>query len=117
MVVSSCRNKNTEHVEFVSYTGSFPNLCSGVLTLKIDGVEVKFGHDYRKYDWKTGKYSDNNYESFWSSGGGLDSDYCPYQGEWIIDERDIPDEYKKYIYEIDRVFNANVNHGCCGGCA
>ena len=31
----------TEHVEFVNYTGSFPNLCRGVLTLKIDGEIVK----------------------------------------------------------------------------
>ena len=35
----------TEHVEFVNYTGSFPNLCRGVLTLNIDGEIVKFGHD------------------------------------------------------------------------
>lgn len=26
-------------VEFVSYDGRFPNLCSGTLVLKIDGVE------------------------------------------------------------------------------
>ena len=30
-------------VEFVSYTGEFPNLCRGVLTLRIDGEEVRFG--------------------------------------------------------------------------
>ena len=30
----------TEHVEFVNYTGSFPNLCRGVLTLKI---MIRFG--------------------------------------------------------------------------
>ena len=35
----------TEHVEFVNYTGSFPNLCRGVLTLKIDGEIVKFGQN------------------------------------------------------------------------
>ena len=25
-------------------------------------------------------------------------------------------EMKKYAYEIDRVFNESVPHGCCGGC-
>lgn len=28
-------------VEFVSYTGEYPNLCSGILTVKIDGEIVK----------------------------------------------------------------------------
>lgn len=32
-----------ENVKFVSYTGDFPNLCSGVLTLEIDGNPVSFG--------------------------------------------------------------------------
>ena len=26
------------HVEFIEYTGCFPNLCSGTLTLKNDNV-------------------------------------------------------------------------------
>ena len=29
-------------VEFVSYDGDFPNLCSGTLVLRIDGEEVTF---------------------------------------------------------------------------
>lgn len=49
-------NKNNEHsqnVEFVSYTGKFPNLCSGVLTLRIDGENVKFGHSIEDFDWQS----------------------------------------------------------------
>ena len=33
------------NIEFVSYTGEYPNLCNGILTLKIDNKIVKFGVD------------------------------------------------------------------------
>lgn len=103
-----------ETVKFVSYTGRYPNLCRGVLTLLIEGKEVRFGHNYMIYDsWKT----DGNYDAFWSSGGGLDSNYCAYKGEWEIDVEKLPEEYKKYATEIDEIFNSEVPYGCCGGCA
>lgn len=31
-------------MRFISYTGDYPNLCSGVLTLEIDGKEYNFDH-------------------------------------------------------------------------
>ena len=37
------KSSNTSRVKFISYTGEYPNLCSGVLTLEIDGVQYKFG--------------------------------------------------------------------------
>lgn len=110
--------KNYEHVKFISYSGRYPNLCSGVLILEIDGKEFRFGHDYRVYDsWKT----DGNYESFWSSGGncGFTNNYQDSyvnSGEWQIDASQLPEEIKKYASEIDQVFNENVDYGCCGGC-
>ena len=64
-----------KHVEFVSYTGNYPNLCSGDLTLRIDGKEVNF----------------KSYMRFW---------YCEDR-EWVIDAREVPDDYKKYIFEIE----------------
>ena len=106
------------HVEFISYTGEWPNLCSGVLTLKIDGEQVRFGHDYHILDsYKT----DGNYHSFWSSGGCVRfsndwSDCSVDTGEWIIDESDLPEQYRKYAEEISEEFNSNVRWGCCGGC-
>ncbi len=109
---------NNGHVEFVSYTGKYPNLCSGVLTLRIDGEEVRFGHNYLIIDsWKT----DGNYDSFWRSGGecGFRNNYSESyidKGEWYIDVDAIPDIYMKYAREIDDVFNENVPWGCCGGC-
>ena len=97
-------NSEKKHVSFVSYSGTFPNLCSGELVLLIDGVEYKFGHR-------------SQYPSFWVSGGGLDEDYCPYEEPWAINENDLPEEIRKYGSEIADVFNANVECGCCGGCA
>lgn len=115
MLINS-KNLYTGKVKFVSYTGKFPNLCSGVLTLNIDGKEVKFGHAIEEYDWQTRKYKDDNYNSFWKSGGSIDSDYYPHEGEWIINISEIPEQYRKYASEIDEVFNDNVPYGCCGGC-
>ncbi len=102
-------------VEFISYTGRYPNLCSGVLTLKIDNEVVKFGHESKNYDWKTHKHNDSNYDKFWVSGGGI-RNQCPYQDEWVINVEDIPEKYRKYAVVIDYLFNENVPRGCCGGC-
>lgn len=107
----------TEHVEFVNYTGSFPNLCRGVLTLKIDGEIVKFGHDYKDYNPKTLSFNDSNHDSFWHSGGWIDEDYYSHLGEWEISLNKLTEKYRQYAREIDVVFNSCVRHGCCGGCS
>lgn len=111
-MVRKSQNEN-KHVEFVSYNGKWPNLCSGILCLKIDGELVKFGSKY--------KDETVNYERFWESGGscGFTNGYkesYTNKSEWIIEEDELPDQYKKYVNEIDEVFNANVSYGCCGGC-
>ena len=117
MMIRTSDDKNTANVKFISYTGKYPCLCNGVLTLEIDGEVVKFGNDDYSvdYDNKTGQYSNGNYEKFWHSGGGIQK-YHAYQEEWEIYENKLPDKYKKYIVDIDYVFNANVEYGCCGGC-
>ena len=98
-------NNTDSHVKFVSYTGKYPNLCSGILTLEIDGVEYTFGSRY-------------GFKEFWCSGGGITSDYeSTIEGEWQIDVNDLPEQFRKYAQEIDRVFNENVEWGCCGGCS
>lgn len=98
-----------EHVKFVSYTGKYPNLCSGVLTLNIDGEEHTFGY-----------YENCEFKKFWSSGGScsFDSDWNDYvtSGEWEIYKDELPMQFQKYYLEIKEVFNANVPQGCCGGC-
>lgn len=111
-----CNESN--NVEFIMYTGGFPSLCMGMLLLKIDGIIVKFGSDYNYDKNVNSNYNfDESYPSFWSSGGGLDENYCSYKGEWEINIDNIPDKYKKYALEIGRIFNENVPYGCCGGCA
>lgn len=46
MLINYSNNEIT-HVKFVSYTGRYPNLCSGILTLEIDGENVNFGYARR----------------------------------------------------------------------
>lgn len=108
-------------VKFISYTGEYPNLCRGVLTLLINGEEVKFGHESGSYDVMTNKFRDNNYDEFWRSGGScsFSADYSQSfveTAEWIIDIAQIPEKYRVYAAQIDEIFNENVEHGCCGGC-
>lgn len=114
-------NYITEHVEFISYTGRYPNLCSGILTLKIDGEICRFGHEPDSYNYNEDKYDDDNYDKFWCSGGKVsfsgEYGYDVSEGEWEIDVNELPEKFRKYASEIDYTFNANVEHGCCGGCA
>lgn len=99
-------------IKFISYDGHYPNLCSGVLTLDIDGEIVTFGYEHGK----------NNYSQFWRSGGNCgflddnyDETYCNI-GEWELDKTQLPDKYKNIGKELIQVFNKNVEWGCCGGC-
>lgn len=101
-------NDRKSHVRFISYTGRYPNLCSGTLTLEIDGVKHTFGGSYKE--------PRAEFENFWCSGGGMTRDYETYGGEWQIDVSDLPEQFRKYAQEIDRAFNENVEWGCCGGC-
>ena len=105
-------NKTEErHVKFISYTGDYPCLCSGILILEIDGEQYEFGH-YNE--------SQRQFRGFWHSGGRVwfDNNWGEHveDGEWFIDVDDLPEQFRKYAEEIDRVFNENVEWGCCGGC-
>ena len=100
-------------LEFVSYTGEYPNLCRGVLTVKIDGKMVTFGND----GWKQEKES---YPTFWKSGGswGFDDEWNEFvfQGEWELQDEDRLGDLKHLAKPLIDLFNANVPFGCCGGC-
>ena len=86
-------------IEFVSYDGKWPNLCSGTLVLKINGEEIVSS------------------KLCMCSGGSVtfDADWneTVTQGPWTVD---VPDELLDYKEEIEKVVNDNVLWGCCGGC-
>ena len=99
----------TMKIEFVNYTGGYPALCCGELTLKINDKIVTFGS------------GDSMYDEFWSSGGrcGFNGDWSEgfvERGPWIVVEHRLPKKYRSHAQELIDVFNANVPHGCCGGC-
>lgn len=89
------------NIEFVSYSGKYPNLCSGVLVLKINGEEITFPSPCLCSGGRA-----------WIDGDG--SDHIIYGG-WTVDFSEIP-HLKKYEKEITECVNENVPHGCCGGC-
>ena len=115
-------------IKFISYTGKYPNLCSGVLTVEINGKEYKFGHDINdEYDFVKCCYTNDNFEQFWCSAGTIrfSSDKpdgevtkVPWEinGFWNIAD----DKCSQWIIDILpyllKVFNENVPFGCCGGC-
>lgn len=112
MLINRNKENTTEHVKFISYTGKYPNLCRGDLTLEIDGEKVIFGS---MYDTSMRKRTGIR-RIFWYSGGYIDHRYKAHQCEWQIDVSEIPEEYRQYASEIDETFNSNVPYGCCGGC-
>ena len=87
------------NVEFVSYDGEYPNLCSGNLVLKIDGV-----------DYKMPRYCLVSGGSIW-----IDEEDIEHisEDEWRVN---VPPELEKYSQEIQQVVNENIPFGCCGGC-
>lgn len=86
-------------VEFVSYDGEYPNLCSGELVLRIEGKEVNLG-----------RYCLHSGGNAW-----VDYELCDHT-EWGAWSVDVPEELTQYIDEITEVVNDNVPWGCCGGC-
>ena len=93
-------------IEFVSYNGKYPNLCSGWLVLKVDGKE-----------W-------SGYVQLFSGGQCyIDShgDEVVEQGPWEVSKYEYDDLAKagfsdEEIDEIISLLNKNVEWGCCGGC-
>lgn len=92
-------------IKFVSYSGKYPNLCSGVLKFKVDGKLYAIGKN----------------EYFWLESGGrvsFDDNWNAEvaHGPWSIPEKYLPDELRPYHKQIEDMINQNIPEGCCGGC-
>jgi hypothetical protein len=90
-------------IEFVSFTGKYPNYCSGDLIVKLNGELVEFKRILR-------------------SGGragfpaGFNSPPSVEKGPWFVYEESVPEEFRKYIKKIEDLANEFIPFGCCGGC-
>ena len=85
-------------IEFVSYDGAYPNLCSGTLTLCVDGKLWQ-----KRYCLMSGGSCSWENES-------------AGRGPWKISGYDFRDFTKDEQAEILRLVNERVEWGCCGGC-
>lgn len=120
-------------IKFISYTGRYPNLCKGILTVEINGKEYKFGHDFEHYHFKENRFDNEdpnnpNFEKFWTSGGSIKVEDKSYRNMYAYDRPwKLNGEYNQadethpqwvidLLPQLLYVFNENVEHGCCGGC-
>jgi len=88
-------------LSFVSYSGEYPNLCSGILILSLDGKRVVFP-DNCLY---SGGYVTFNEDGSEEVG----------EGPWSI--ATFPEGFPSELEtEAERLVNENVVYGCCGGC-
>ena len=110
------RREHPAHVKFVSYSGKWPTLCSGILVLEIDGKTASFG-DRGPFAKKLPDGTAPEYGKFWHTGGecGMPPDEI-MTAPWKTDVSELPEQFRRYAEEIDAAFNDNVEHGCCGGC-
>jgi len=111
-------------IEFVEYTGHCPSLCFGDLIVKIDGKPVCFC----SLQWDEDKQRELDmpcYPYFWVSGGGHtisdNGGYIVTEAPYELcvedyDKKNYPAEILDLLPDILEVMNANVPHGCCGGC-
>ena len=89
-------------IEFVSYDGKWPCLCSGTLIIRVNGKTYRL---------------DNVMDSGGCIMGGPSTDWDMWaeKGDWEVNLYEHP-ELEPYKEEITRLVNENVEHGCCGGC-
>lgn len=101
-------------IQFVSYDGEYPNLCSGKLTLSVNGELFTFDHCLN-----SGGCAGVDFVTF--------DEYCE-TGEWSLNSYEYPDGHslgfgdngvrfsREELELITELVNENVSHGCCGGC-
>ena len=110
-------------IKFVSYSGEYPTLCHGVLILNVNGKDMRFGYEPLEYPDKP--ENKDNYPIFWASGGSVafdeDMNESVWSGdwEWSVSNSELNELPKEIVENKDlvmKIFNENVQQGCCGGC-
>lgn len=113
-------------LEFIKYTGRYPNLCSGYFYVKINGELVAFGNRYLIFNdvpsdipvygcfWTPGQYAsagiDDEGEEF------ISHDKWELASEQFIKINKYPKKIKILLPRLIKLFNKNVKEPCCGGC-
>ena len=106
-------------VKFISYDGKYPNLCRGKLIVEIEGKRVEF----ESY----GDEVEGTYPAFWETGGYITTNrkwhMTAHEAPWELnnvynfnEDNKYPDFIMDNLNELIKVFNENVEYGCCGGC-
>lgn len=94
-------------IEFISYNGEYPNLCSGELIIKVNNKIYKF--DYLLESGGSVSFTDD-----WNSIVSCDL--------WKLSQRNKQLKELNEIYgktfedDLLRIVNKFVPLGCCGGC-
>lgn len=104
-------------IEFVSYDGAFPNLCSGKLVLRIDGEERTFDRTLISGGkvWFDDNWSDHVEEGEWRLEVEAVGDNQYILGPFYAPNKDVVFTSAE-IERITSLVNENVEYGCCGGC-
>lgn len=94
------RRDNKSRLIKVSYNGKYPNACSGVLCIEVDGAVIYA----EKYACRS--TGDVKFDSDWNAE--------VKQGKLLWNE----DEAAKFDEEIQEAVRAELSkvHVCCGGC-
>ena len=89
-------------IQFVSYDGKYPNLCSGTLVLSVDGQKVAA--------------MDCLYPGGEAGIGGDGNEYT-IEGPWKVKwgKLSMPFTFHE-MARITELVNQHVKHSCCGGC-
>ena len=88
------------NLEFVSYSGRWPNLCRGILILRLDGKELVFPKCCLSSGGSTNYKSENNKIT---------------TGPWSITKW--PKDWPRHLNpRANKLVNGHIPMGCCGGC-
>lgn len=97
------KGSNKKDIEFIEYTGEYPNLCSGVLKIKVNGTYYEL---YNILDSTGTCYIDSNGVEQITKG----------EWKWRTWNTKFPIELIPYKKDILKIVNSKVPYGCCGGC-